>query len=156
VIAREMASAMKACDFETLNGLLADDVVIRSPITSSFVFEGRARVLGLLRMVRDAYEELEYTDFVGEGDTQLQVFTARVDGSELEGADLIRLDSEGRILEFTVFFRPLPGLAALAAVLAPRLAGERGRGRAVIARAGTRPIAVATRMADRVGARLVG
>jgi hypothetical protein len=61
-----------------------------------------------------------------------------------------------RVREFTVFFRPLPGLAALTAALAPPLAEKRGgKSRAAAARVLTAPLVSLTRVGDRVAARLV-
>jgi SnoaL-like domain len=150
-----MSAAMQSRDFEAIRELTSPDVVLNSPITSSFRFEGPDEIVDLLRVVRDTYEYLEYTAVFGDGDTWAQVFRVRIRGQEMEGTDVMRLDEEGRIREFTVFFRPLPGLAALTAALAPGLARQRGRGAALPA-ALTRPLELATRLGDRVAARLVG
>jgi len=72
----------------------------------------------------------------------------------MEAVDVMRLDGEGRVCEFTVFFRPLPGLAALAAALAPEVAPTRPR--AIAARMLTRPLELMTRSGERVVKRLAG
>jgi hypothetical protein len=152
--ADRMAAAMEARDFAAIRELLAPDVVLNSPITSSFRFQGPDEIVELLEIVRDAYEELEYTAIFGSGDRWAHVFLARVGGQETEGIDVMRLDGEGRVLEFTVFFRPLPGLAALTAALAPAVAPSRGKRAA--ARLLTRPLAFLTRSGERVAPRLAG
>jgi hypothetical protein len=154
--AERMAVAMASRDFDAIRPLLAPGVVLRSPITSSFTFQGPDEILELLRVVRDAYEQLEYTDVFGSGDTWVQVFKTRVRGQEMEGLDLMRLDGEGRVEEFTVFFRPLPGLAALTAGLAPPLAAKQGDARGLAAKLLTAPLVPLTRFGDRIAARLVG
>jgi SnoaL-like domain len=154
--AQRVSDAMLARDFDALRDELAPDVVLNSPITSSFRFQGPDEIVELLRIVRDSYEELEYTDVFGTGDTWAQVFRVRIRGQEMEATDLMRLDGEGRVREFTVFFRPLPGLAALTAALAPPLAEKRGgKSRAAAARVLTAPLVGLTRAGDRVAARLV-
>src|ERR671917_2313427 len=124
--ARQVADAMQAADFDALRELLAPDVFLNSPITSSIQFRGRDNILELLRIVHDAYEDLTYTDIFGRGDTWAQVFDVRVNGTPMQGTDLIRLDEEGRVSEFTVFFRPLSGVATLASALAPEVARRQG------------------------------
>jgi SnoaL-like domain len=155
--ARRVADAMQAADFEAMRDLLAPEVVLNSPITSSIQFRGRDNILELLRIVHDAYEDLTYTDIFGRGDTWAQVFDVRVNGTPMQGTDLIRLDEEGRVREFTVFFRPLSGVATLASALAPEVARRQGsRPRSAVARAMTRPLAAATRAGDRIAGRLAG
>jgi hypothetical protein len=40
-------------------------------------------------------------------------FSAKVNGRELKGIDMIRFDEQGRIVEFEVMVRPMSGLQAL-------------------------------------------
>jgi hypothetical protein len=152
--ANAVAEAMTARDFAALGELLADDVVLNSPITAAFQFHGRDEIIELLRVVRETYEELEYTEIFGERDDWVQVFRTTVNGQPMQGMDLMRLDASGRVAEFTVFFRPLPGLATLTAALAPAVAPTRPR--AVVARALTAPLAAATRLGERVIPRIAG
>lgn len=152
--AHRIAAAMTARDFEALRELLADDVVLNSPITASFQFRGREEIIELLEVVRETYETLEYTAVFGEGDTWAQVFRARVRGEEMEGADVMRLDPSGKVSEFTVFFRPLPGLATLAGALAPSLAPTRGRRRLIAMLSA--PLGPMTRFGDRIVPRILG
>ena len=152
--ARRVTEAMKSRDFELMRAQLADDVVLNSPITAAFEFRGADEIVELLRTVRDAYETLEYTDVFGSGDVWAQVFRVRVRGQEMEATDVMRLDENGKVREFTVFFRPLAGLAALAAALAPGVAPTRSR--ALAARILTRPLELMTRSGDRVVTRLAG
>jgi hypothetical protein len=150
-----MAEAMGAADFPTLAALVAPDAVLRSPITDAVEVRGRDRIVALLRIVRDAYEELEYTDLFAAGDVGVQAFRARVDGRAMEGLDLMRFDGEGHVRELTVYFRPLPGLATLTAALAPRLAAGRGRAAARAVRVGTRLLVSLARAGDRVAPALL-
>jgi hypothetical protein len=154
--ARAFSSAMLARDFGALAELLADDVIVRSPITSRFIFEGREQVIDLLRAVRDTFEDLVYSIELDDGKRSILVFSARVGGHKLEGVDVIGLDDSGKVSEMTVFVRPLPGITTLAAELAPRLARRRSRMRSLVTRILVAPLVIVNRIGDAIGARLVG
>ncbi len=49
-------------------------------------------------------------------------FSAKVNGKELKGVDLIQFDDEGRIIDFEVMVRPMSGLHALGEEMGKRLA----------------------------------
>jgi hypothetical protein len=68
-------------------------------------------------------------------DEQQCVFGARdrIAGRSIELAEFIRLDSDRRVSEMRIHGRPLAGVAAIAAVAAPKLAARRGRTRARLA-----------------------
>lgn len=140
--------AMETRDFEGVAEALAPDVVLHSPVTSSFRFVGRDEVAALLGIVRELLEDLHYLEDFGEGDAHLLAFRARVNGQQLEGTDIMQLDEQGRVRELRVFIRPLPGLTALTAALAPRLAEKTGRARSATVAGMTRPLAAITRLAD--------
>ncbi len=147
--------AFEARDLEGVAAALAPDVVLNSPITSAFRFEGRDEVTDLLRVARELFEDLRYVADFGDVDMHVLTFRAAVEGHELEGTDLLRLNEDGRVREITVFVRPLPGVTALIAALAPKLAGEAGPGRSLAAAGFARPFAVLSRIGDSTGARLV-
>jgi hypothetical protein len=154
--ADSFAAAMLARDFDAIGALLAADVVVTSPITASFRFRGRDDVLELLRVVREVIEGIEYSPHIAAGNAAALNFRGRVGDVELEGVDLLRLDDDGAVKEFTVFIRPLAGVTALMAALGPPLARPRGRWRAVAIRVLAGPLALLTRRSDRLGARLAG
>jgi hypothetical protein len=66
----------------------------------------------------------------------------------------MRLDDAGTVREFTAFFRPLPGVATLAAALGPSVAPTRPR--ALVIRALASPLAAAIRLGERIVPRLAG
>jgi hypothetical protein len=150
------AHAMLGRDFEAMTDLLTADVTVTSPITSRFRFQGTEDVVGLLREVRAVLDDLEYVDRFGDEEVATMRFRATIGGREIEGVDIVRFDAEQRIAEMTVFVRPLPGIAALAAALAPRLAHRRGRLRAMIAKVAVGPLVLFNRFGDWLGVRLVG
>ena len=146
--------AFEAGDLDGVAEALAPDVVLLSPVTSSFRFVGRDEVAALLGIVRDVFEELRYVEEFGDGAVRALVFQARVNGQQLEGTDILRLDEKDRVREIRVFIRPLPGLTALTAALAPRLARDTGRARAAAVAGMVRPLAAMTRLTDVPGSRL--
>jgi hypothetical protein len=92
---------------------LADDVVFHSPITFK-PFEGRAAVAMLLSVVFRTFEDFRYTDELERDEVTALVFKARVGDKEIEGLDLIRVDGDAKIADFTVMVRPLSAAMALA------------------------------------------
>ena len=147
---RRFREAAEARDIESLLATLAEDVVLRSPITDRVTFRGRAQLRELLRSVFATIEDIRYFADVGDARTRALFDRARVGGQALEQAVRVQLNDRQQIEELTIFFRPLPGLAGLTAGLGPRVARKRGRGRAVVARALLAPLAWATRAGDRL------
>jgi hypothetical protein len=141
--------AFEAGDARALSATLAEDVVLYSPISSSFRFEGRDAVVTLLRTARDVFDDLDYLEDFGDDGVHALVFRARIGDQLLEGTDVLQGDESGRIREIRVFARPRPAVAALAAAIAPRLARRSGRVRALTVAALARPLALASRLADR-------
>jgi hypothetical protein len=114
-------AAAEARDLDALVELLAEDVVLHSPVTFRH-YTGCETVGILLRLVADTFEDLHYTDQLeGPDDVHALVFRARVGDRELEGVDLLRLDADGLIADLTAIIRPLSGVAALAQAIAPKV-----------------------------------
>ena len=107
-------------DLEAMTEVLREDVVLHSPILFRG-FEGREIVLGVLTHVVATLEDFRYTDELAEGDTVALRFKARVGDRELEGIDFLELDAEGRVVELTVFMRPMSALKAFNEQMAARL-----------------------------------
>jgi hypothetical protein len=147
---RTIMAAMRDRDFETFGAALAPDVVLHSPITSSFRFEGRDEVLELVQIVRNALEDFRPGESFGDQETQALMFEARIGRQALNGLDVLRFDAEGRVREFRVFIRPLSGLTALMAALAPRIAARRSRLVAAAIRPPTRLQLLLARTGDRI------
>jgi hypothetical protein len=91
------------------------------------------------------------------GEPHVLHFTGEVKGKKLEGIDLLRFDDEGRIKEMTVFFRPLPAVAAFLTATGPKL-GRRRRGAGVAATiaAANAPVTAMMRTTAAAGPRLLG
>jgi hypothetical protein len=127
-VRRRMRAAMEAHDHAAAVSLLAPDVVLRSPIIRTR-FEGREAVSALLAAVIAEFHDPVYTGDGEVGELQVLHFTARVRGLEVNGVDAMGLNADGLVDHITVYIRPMVGLAAVMAVLGPRLARGPVRGR---------------------------
>ena len=148
-----LRAAVEAGDVDRLMQAFAPDVVLHSPLTDSLTFDGADAVRGLMPHVLAVVRDIRYTDDVGDEQTRALFYTARIAGVEVEEATRVRLTDDAKIVDITLWFRPLPGLTALMAALGPRLAETPGRRSAV--KAMTAPLAAMTRHGDRVAVKFV-
>lgn len=112
---------MEAEDLEALLAAMSDDVVLHSPVTFK-PYEGKDDVGKLLAIIVRTFEDFAYMhELEGDGVSAL-IFEARVGDRQLEGLDLLRFDSEGKVSDLTVMVRPLSAAIALAETVAPQLA----------------------------------
>jgi hypothetical protein len=151
----QFRAAGERADLAAYLETLAPTVRLRSPISFNARFEGFDDVSVLMREVFEVLRDIEYFEDVGTATTRALFYRARIGGQPTEGAILVRLDEGARVVEMTMFVRPLPGLTALTARLTPRLAAPLGRARFVALAAMTRPVAFLTRVGDGLGARLI-
>ena len=109
-------NAVEAGDVEAVSALLADDVVFVSPVAFK-PYTGKAITTAILRAVVQVFEGFRYVREVGDvhGGAHVLVFEATVDGLAVTGADFLRYDDQGRIVELMVMVRPLRAAEALAA-----------------------------------------
>lgn len=112
--------AAEAKNLELLSEALNENVVLHSPILFRG-FEGREIVSQVLTHVAATLEDLTYVDeLVGE-DTVCLRFKAKVGELELEGIDYLQLDSHGKVIDLTVFMRPMSALTAFNEQMKQRL-----------------------------------
>jgi SnoaL-like domain len=114
--------AVEARDWDAAMDCLAPDVTFNSPVAHR-PFEGKEAVSGVLRAVSETFEDFEYTDEFETGDSHALVFRARVGDKQLQGLDLLRMNDDGLIEDFTVMVRPASGLMALGEAMGPKVAG---------------------------------
>jgi hypothetical protein len=118
--AARFRAAVESHDLAAASELFAEGIVFHSPVTFH-PYVGRETVVRLLGIVAEVFENFRYTDeLAGEG-THALIFRADVGGRELEGIDLLRLDGEGLISDFTVMVRPVSGLMPFAEKMAERV-----------------------------------
>jgi hypothetical protein len=113
-------AAVQARDPDAVTEALATDVVFRSPAVFK-PYEGRELVAAILTQgAMKVFEDFRYVEHLEEGDTAVLIFSARVGDRELDGLDLLRFDTDGKVRELMVMVRPMSGLNALAEAMARR------------------------------------
>ena len=126
---------------ETLDELLADDVVFHSPVVhtpqkgkaltklylkAAFnVMPGQSGSNGSAReeasQEKKAKGKFRYVrEVVGENDAVLE-FVTQIDDITVNGVDIIRFDDQGRIVDFKVMIRPLKAIQKIHAQMAHML-----------------------------------
>jgi hypothetical protein len=144
-------------ELEPLLATLAPDVVIRSPVSERLSFEGIEQARELFGVVFEELGEFTYTDEFEAADARVLVYRGHLAGEQIEEVQLLRLAADGKIRELTFFIRPLPGLAGVAAGLAPRFARRRrGALLAAVMRVAGARLRFLVSFGDRVGSRLFG
>lgn len=134
-----LRAAMEAGDRDAVAASLAPDVVLWSPIFDK-PFTGIDEARDLFGVLIDVLTPVEYLDEI-PGDPYILHFRAEIDGTELEGIDLLRFDDQGLVKEITVLFRPFKGVAAFMSATGPKLGRVRGgSGRAALLRVATAPL----------------
>ena len=107
-------AAVEAEDPDALTATLSEDVVFRSPVVFK-PYEGKALVSTILvEGAMRVFADFRYVDQLEDGDAAALIFRARIGDREVDGLDLLRFDSEGRVRELMVMVRPMSGINALA------------------------------------------
>ena len=111
--AHPFRAAVEAGDHAAMVAQLAPDVVFHTPVSFRAV-EGRDAVAHVLAAVMRVFSDFRYTDELAGGDgTEVLVFEAMVGDREVQGIDLLRVNGDGLIADFTVMVRPLSATLAL-------------------------------------------
>lgn len=114
VVVRKWHEFVQSHDVTKLDQLLAEDVVFHSPVVhtpqlgkavTSLYLKAAMQVLGGpgFQYVREVWSE---TDAVLE-------FVKEIDGITINGVDLIRWNTDGKIIDFKVMVRPLKAVNML-------------------------------------------
>ena len=150
-----LRAAMEARDVAAIVDAFAPDAVLHSPLTSRLDFIGHEQIRALAQVLVEVFEDLRYTDEACDGTTGFLAWSARIGGQEIEGIDQLHLGPDGKIREFTAFFRPLPAAALALRLIGTGLARRKSPARAIVVSSLTRPLAAMTRAGDPIGVRLV-
>ncbi|MDL5160334.1 nuclear transport factor 2 family protein [Actinomycetospora termitidis] len=110
-------------DMTDLPEIVHPDAVFRSPVAHT-PYPTRDAVVLALRTVLTVFEDFRYHRTFREGHDAVLEFSARVNGKDLRGVDLIRVDDDGLITEFEVMVRPLSGLQALGEEMGRRIGAQ--------------------------------
>jgi hypothetical protein len=108
-----------------------------------------------VQVLFEVLEDLRYTDQACDGSTGFLAWRARIQDQQVEGVDLLQCGPDGKIKEFTVFFRPLPAAALALRLIGAGLVRRKSPARAVVVSTLARPLAVMTRAGDPIGVRLI-
>jgi len=110
-----------------LDDLLADDVVFRSPAVFA-PQEGKALTARYLSAALTVLgPSLRYVGQWHDQASAVLEFEADLGGVYVQGADILRWNTAGKLVSFTVMVRPLRGLQKLVELMAPQLgAGQPG------------------------------
>lgn len=107
---------------EILHEILADDVKFHSP----FVWkpkDGKAVTAHILMTVTQVFQNFGYVrEIINENNFCLE-FEADIGELTLRGVDLMRLDTDGKIIDFEVMIRPANALQMLGMEMGKRLQG---------------------------------
>lgn len=109
-----------------LDELLADEVVFYSPVVFT-PQRGKAVTTQYLAAAAQALAggdggAFRYTKEVLAGDTAVLEFETSIEGTYVNGVDIVRCDDAGRIVEFRVMIRPLQAIQAVQAQMGRQLA----------------------------------
>ncbi|WP_413896337.1 nuclear transport factor 2 family protein [Rhodoferax sp.] len=106
-----------------LASLLHPKAVFRSPMAHT-PYPSAQVVQLILSTVSKVFEDFTYHRQLASADGQSVVleFSAKVNGKELKGIDLVQFNEQGQIVDFEVMVRPLSGLQALGDEMGKRLA----------------------------------
>jgi hypothetical protein len=144
----DFQKAARTRDIELAMSTLAEDVVVRSPLTDRITFNGKEDVRRLFEAAYEKFDGLEYHTAIGD---RVLVGSATVNGQPIEETMLLTFNDSNEIAEITLFIRPLPGLTAVMAALGPALARKNGRRTGSLLKLMTAPLVAATRSGDRLG-----
>ena len=117
-------AVVESGDPALLDGVLADDVVFRSPA----VFAPQPGKDLTARYLRSAMvvlgPSLRYIgEWYGPSSAVLE-FEAELDGMYVHGVDMLRWNDEDRLVSFTVMVRPMRGLTKLVELMQRQLMGS--------------------------------
>ena len=109
-------------DVDGMVATLAPDAQLLSPLFGRMVFRGRDDLGLLLGSVFGCLRGLEWTEFIGDGQTRVAVNQARVMGVRISDAMVVDLDASGQIRLIRPHLRPWLALTVFALRLGPRIA----------------------------------
>ena len=105
-----------------LAALIGEHAVFHSPVVHT-PQQGKAKVMAYLgaASVVLGNDSFRYVRELVDGDDVCLEFTAEIDGIHVNGIDLIRFDSAGKIADFKVMVRPMKAMNKLWELMAAQL-----------------------------------
>jgi hypothetical protein len=122
---RSWHAVVSSRDVSLLDSLLADDVEFRSPAVFA-PQSGKARTAAYLTAALAVLgPSLRYVSEWYDQNSAVLEFEAELDGSYVQGVDILRWNADGKLVSFTVMVRPLRGLEKLIELMRRALAPDR-------------------------------
>ena len=114
-------------DPQALKALLAEDAVFHSPVVHT-PQTGRDTVFAYLHAANHVLggEKFGYLREIVDGDQAMLEFQSELDGIQINGVDIIRWNSDGKINDFKVMVRPLKAINKVWEKMAEMLAAQAG------------------------------
>jgi len=102
---------VKLRDYNLLKEILHDDVIFYSPVVYT-PQRGKNLTLQYLASASEVFNSsnFKYEKEIIENNFASLEFSLNIDGTDINGVDLISWDKNGLITEFKVFIRPLQGV----------------------------------------------
>ena len=107
---------------DELEALLAEDAVFYSPVVVT-PQEGRAKTLAYLTAAVKLFGDSDFR-YVGQrfaDRSAVLEFVADIDGTHINGVDVIKWNGDEKIVEFKVLIRPLKALQSVMAAMSQLL-----------------------------------
>lgn len=105
-----------------LHAMLAEDAVFHSPVVHS-PQAGADKVFAYLHAASHVLGggDFSYVRALVDGDTAMLEFTRTIDGIHVNGVDIIRWNTDGKIIDFKVMVRPMKAMNKLWELMAAQL-----------------------------------
>jgi hypothetical protein len=97
----------RGADKETLKRLLAENVVLHSPLGGEPLV-GREVVLETIQTVNKVSSDDTYKEVLSGPTHHAALFRLQVEDAAVDGIFFVQLDADGKIAEVHIFWRPLP------------------------------------------------
>jgi hypothetical protein len=121
-IVRAWHAVVQSGDPALLDGLLADDVVFRSPAACAPKPGKDLTVRYLSSAITVFGPSLRYVAEWYDQSSAVLEFEAELDGMYVHGVNMLRWNDEGKLISFTVMVRPMRGLQKLVELMQAQLA----------------------------------
>ena len=146
-------AAWQTRDLDAWAGALAPDVMVHSPVIRR-PFSGREAAAEVYGVLFDAFGQVEITEELSAGDSHAFFWRGELGDRVIEGADLVRMDGQGRVREIRILIRPLVDIGVFAAAVGPQLGARRGPARGLALRLLALPLRAVLSVADAMASRL--
>lgn len=148
-------TAWRTRELEPWVQALSPEVLLRSPVLRK-PFTGRDAARELFGVLFEAFGAMQITGEFSDDVSQAFFWRGELAGRLIQGVDLLRYDTEGRIAEISVMIRPLVDFGLFASTIGPPLAARSSPARGALLRLLAYPLNGILAAADLVASRLLG